>query len=218
MQDKQIHEVMDFLRNECKQWPTPSVTVVAERYRSAFTVLVSCIISLRTRDAVTAAASGRLFAVASTPAAMELLSVDKIEELIYPTGFYRNKARQIHEICISLMDEFAGVVPDKIEQLLTFKGVGRKTANLVLTMGYGKPGICVDIHVHRIVNRWGYVKTASPDKTETELRKKLPEEYWIEINDLLVCYGQNRCFPVGPACSLCGINRYCDRVAVARSR
>lgn len=218
MDDLQIHDAMQLLRKECKQWPTPSVTVVAERYRNAFTVLISCIISLRTRDLVTAAAAERLFAVADTPADMVRLTPEEIAGLIYPAGFYRVKAGQIHAICSRLMHEFDGVVPDTIEQLLLFKGVGRKTANLVVTLGYGKPGICVDIHVHRIANRWGYVATATPDSTELALRHRLPPEYWIEINDLLVCYGQNRCFPTSPACSACGLYSLCKRVGVVKQR
>lgn len=218
MDDAQIHEAMKLLRKECKQWPTPSVTVIAERHRNAFTVLVSCIISLRTRDPVTAAASERLFAVADTPACMECLTVEEIAELIYPAGFYRVKAAQIHAICCRLMHEFDGIVPDTIEQLLLFKGVGRKTANLVVTLGYGKPGICVDVHVHRITNRWGYVTTATPDSTELALRQKLPPEYWIEINDLLVSYGQNMCFPTSPLCSTCRLSPLCKRVGVVKCR
>lgn len=218
MDDVQIHDAIQLLRSECKQWPTPSVTVIAERYRSPFTVLVSCIISLRTRDQVTAAASERLFAVADTPARMAGLAVEEIAGLIYPAGFYRVKAAQIHALCCRLLREFGGAVPDSIEQLLLLKGVGRKTANLVVTLGYGKPGICVDIHVHRITNRWGYVAAATPDSTELALRRKLPPEYWIEINDLLVCYGQNRCFPASPACSVCCLNRLCKKVGVLKYR
>lgn len=218
MDDARIHEVMQLLRDECRQWPTPSVTVVAERYRSPFTVLVSCVISLRTRDQVTAAASERLFAVADTPARMVCLTVEEIAALIYPAGFYRVKAAQIREICFRLLHEFDGKVPGSIEELLLLKGVGRKTANLVITLGYGKPGICVDVHVHRITNRWGYVATATPDSTELALRRKLPPEYWIEINDLLVCYGQNRCFPVSPACSVCCLSPLCAKVGVLKHR
>lgn len=209
---------MALIRQECRQWPTPSVTVVAQRHRTPFTVLVSCIISLRTRDAVTAAASERLFSRAATPDAMLQLTVDEIADLIYPAGFFRVKAGQIREICSRLLEEYGGVVPDTVETLTRFKGVGRKTANLVVTLGYGKPGICVDIHVHRITNRWGYVTTTTPDDTETALRRKLPPEYWIEINDLLVCYGQHRCFPQVPACSCCPLLRLCSRNGVTRSR
>lgn len=218
MNDQQIHEAMALLRLECRKWPSPSVTVVAQQHRSPFTVLISCIISLRTRDAVTAGASERLFGKADTPEAMRRLTEDDIAALIYPAGFYRVKSQQIHAICCKLMDDFDGIVPDTIDQLTSFKGVGRKTANLVVTLGYGKPGICVDIHVHRITNRWGYVTTATPDKTELALRQKLPPEYWIEINDLLVSYGQHRCFPAAPACSCCPLASLCKRAGVLRSR
>ncbi len=218
MNDQQIHEVMTLLRQECRRWPSPSVSVVAEQHRSPFTVLISCIISLRTRDAVTAEASKRLFCRADTPEIMGRLTEEEIAALIYPAGFYRVKSQQIRAICHRLTEDFDGIVPDTIDQLMSFKGVGRKTANLVVTLGYGKPGICVDIHVHRITNRWGYVTTTTPDKTELALRQKLPPQYWLKINDLLVSYGQHRCFPATPACSCCPIARFCKRVGVLRSR
>lgn len=167
---------------------------------------------------MTATASARLFERAKGPEEMARLTVEEIAELIYPAGFYRNKAAQIHTICQRLNTELDGKLPDSIEGLMQFKGVGRKTANLVVTLGFGKPGICVDIHVHRIVNRWGYVSSKTPDQTELLLRKKLPKEYWIPINDLLVCFGQNLCYPVSPACSRCKLTDYCKRVAVDRSR
>lgn len=218
MQDEQIHQIIELVKKECSQWPRPSVTVVSEQLQTPFTVLVSCIISLRTRDAVTTSASARLFEKAATAQAVAALSVDEIAELIYPAGFYRVKAGQLQEISRRLLQEYDGVVPDTIEELTKFKGVGRKTANLVVTLGYGKPGICVDIHVHRITNRWGYVQSKNPDATEMILRRKLPPEYWILINDLLVSYGQNRCFPTTPACSLCPLTMFCSRVGVTRSK
>lgn len=213
-----MYQVMAVLDEACSKWQTPSVTVIADRYSSAFHVLVSCIISLRTKDAVTAAASARLFARADTPAKMILLTPAEIGEIIYPAGFYRTKGEQIHGICRRVLAEFAGNVPDSMEQLLTFKGVGRKTANLVMTLGHHKPGICVDIHVHRITNRWGYVKSRTPDQTEQILRKKLPLEYWSVINDRLVSYGQNLCYPVSPACTKCLLTVWCSRIGVQRSR
>jgi endonuclease-3 len=218
MQQETIHHVIQVLRAECRQWATPSVTVIAEQFRSPYTVLVSCIISLRTKDAVTADASARLFKSASTPQAMLALSEEEIATLIYPAGFYRTKARQIWEMTHALVERFGGRVPDQLDQLLSLKGVGRKTANLVVTLGYGKPGICVDIHVHRIMNRWGYVATKTPDQTEAALRSRLPQEYWIEINDLLVCYGQNCCVPVSPFCSRCLVSDWCERIGVGRTR
>lgn len=218
MQDNLIHYVMTVLEQECQQWERPSVTVVSEQYRSAFHVLLSCIISLRTKDAVTAMASARLFERAGSPQELVGLNVSEIVDLIYPAGFYRTKAEQIHTLCRQLLEEYDGVVPDSLEELLRFKGVGRKTANLVMTLGHDKPGICVDIHVHRITNRWGYVAAKTPDKTEQLLREKLPAEYWKKINDLLVCYGQNLCYPVSPACSRCRLADCCERVGVKRSR
>jgi endonuclease-3 len=181
-------------------------------------VLVSCIISLRTKDEVTALASARLFACAGTPDEMTLLSAAEIAALIYPAGFYRNKSEQILEISRRLVSDYGGTVPEEIDELLKFKGVGRKTANLVVTLGFGKPGICVDTHVHRICNRFGYVLTKTPEETEIALRKKLLPKYWIEINDLLVAFGQNHCHPVSPRCSSCRLAELCSRVGVNKSR
>lgn len=218
MEPGEIHQAIKILREEYRSWETPAVTVVAECGRSPFKVLVSCIISLRTKDEVTAKASARLFARADTPEAMQDVPVDEISALIYPAGFYRNKAAQIRELSARLVSDFGGIVPDNINELLTFRGVGRKTANLVVTLGYGKPGICVDTHVHRICNRWGYVTTVTPDATEMALREKLPPEYWIEINDLLVAFGQNHCRPVSPKCSSCKLAELCPRIGVQTFR
>jgi endonuclease III len=146
------------------------------------------------------------------------LSVRAIERAIYPVGFYRTKARVIQQLCRDLIDRFGGRVPDEIDQLLTLKGVGRKTANLVVTLGFAKPGICVDTHVHRISNRLGYVKTRTPDETEMALRAKLPRRYWIGFNDLLVTFGQNVCAPVSPKCSGCPVRPLCPRLGVTASR
>ncbi len=217
MQDNDIHDVVRMLREEVVQWQVPAVTQIAEK-RDPFQVLISTVLSLRTKDDVTAAASRRLFALATTPEEMHALTPGQIIEAIYPVGFHKTKARNILNICRDLLERYAGRVPDEIDELLTFKGVGRKTANLVVTLAYGKPGICVDTHVHRITNRWGYVATNSPDKTEFALRAKLPVEYWIIINDLLVSYGQNRCRPISPFCSRCRLALYCERIGVDRSR
>ena len=209
---------MAILTEAVRGWVTPAVTIVATQDRDPFKVLISCILSLRTRDQVTAEASARLFALADTPEQLSLLSRAQIEQAIYPAGFYRIKAQQILEICRELTERYRGVVPDDLDELLKFKGVGRKTANLVLTLGFGKQGICVDTHVHRICNRWGYLKTATPEQTEIALRKKLPAEYWIVINDLLVTFGQNQCTPVSPRCSSCPLYHLCDRVGVNITR
>ena len=183
-----------------------------------FRVLIACLLSLRTQDTTTGPAAARLFALADTPRAMLELSARRIERAIYPVGFYRTKARVILGVCRDLLDRFGGRVPDDIDALLTLKGVGRKTANLVVTMGFDKPGICVDTHVHRISNRLGYVRTRTPDETETALRAKLPPRYWIGYNDLLVTFGQNVCAPVSPKCSVCPVARLCRRVGVRTSR
>ena len=175
MTAKQIHSAIRILRREAPKWQTPIVTVVAESSKSPFHVLISCILSLRTQDATTAQASRRLFALADTPAKMLTLPTKKIEKVIYPVGFYRTKARNIRDICRALVEKYSGKVPDEIDELLELKGVGRKTANLVVTLGYRKPGICVDTHVHRISNRWGYVRTKTPKETEFALREKLPK-------------------------------------------
>lgn len=218
MKDDQIHQAVAILTEAVKGWVSPAVTIVATQDHDPFKVLVSCILSLRTRDQTTAEASARLFALADSPEKMIRLDVPKIEAAIYPVGFYRVKAEQIFEISRQLCELYRGQVPSELETLLKFKGVGRKTANLVLTLGFGKPGICVDIHVHRICNRWGYVKTSSPEQTEFALREKLPIEYWIIINDLLVTFGQNQCTPLSPHCSTCPLYQLCDRVSVTKSR
>ncbi|RNC69602.1 MAG: endonuclease III [Desulfuromonadales bacterium] len=218
MNDGDIHRVMGLLAEAVKAWPSPAVTIVSQWDGDPFKVLVSCILSLRTQDRTTGPASERLFALAATPKAMLRLTPEMIEKAIYPVGFYRNKAAQILAISRTLVEDHGGKVPDDVEALLAFKGVGRKTANLVVTLGFGKPGICVDTHVHRICNRWGYVKTRTPEKTEFALRDKLPVEYWLVINDELVTYGQNICTPLSPRCSICTLAVFCDRLGVDRSR
>jgi endonuclease-3 len=218
MIDREIHSAIRILRREVPRWQTPIVTLVAENSESPFQVLISCILSLRTQDTTTAQASRRLFALAQTPEKMSRLSIQKIEKAIFPVGFYHTKAKVIRDICRGLIKEYAGKVPDEIDELLKFKGVGRKTANLVVTLGYRKPGICVDTHVHRISNRWGYVRTKNPKETEFALRAKLPKQYWLEYNDLLVTFGQHLCRPISPMCSQCPVRRYCARVGVTISR
>lgn len=218
MTDHDIHRAIRTLRREVATWQTPVVTIVAENSESPFQVLISCILSLRTQDATTDQASRRLFAVADTPEKMLKLSAKKIERIIFPVGFYRIKAKNIREICGVLVKQYSGKVPDEIDELLKLKGVGRKTANLVVTLGYHKPGICVDTHVHRISNRWGYVRTKNPRETEFALRQKLPKSYWIEYNDLLVTFGQHLCRPISPICSRCTVTQFCDKVGVTKNR
>lgn len=218
MTPSQIHQVMARLAEAVKQWPSPAVTIVSQREGNPFKVLISCILSLRTHDRVTGPASERLFALAATPAALAALEPAVIEQAIFPVGFYRVKARQIKAIAARLASEYGGEVPAELDELLTFTGVGRKTANLVLTLGFGKPGICVDTHVHRICNRWGYVATRTPEQTEMALRAQLPAEYWLVINDQLVTFGQNLCTPLSPHCSRCPLANYCDRCGVTKFR
>ena len=218
MKDREIHAAVRILRREAPKWQTPVVTLIAAASDSPFKVLISCILSLRTQDSTTAQASRRLFALADSPETIVRLRAKKIEQVIFPVGFYRTKAKTILEICRNLNENYRGRVPDEIDELLNFKGVGRKTANLVVTLGYNKPGICVDTHVHRISNRWGYVKTATPEKTEVALRQKLPKQYWIEYNDLLVSFGQQLCRPISPLCSQCPVAKYCSQIGVTVKR
>lgn len=192
--------------------------MVADDTGDPFRVLIACILSLRTQDTTTGPAAQRLFALADTPKDLLTLSPRVIERAIYPVGFYRTKARVVLGIARDLLEHFAGRVPDDIDALLTLNGVGRKTANLVVTMGYNKPGICVDTHVHRISNRLGYVRTRSPEQTEMALRAKLPRRFWIDYNDLLVGFGQNVCTPISPHCSRCPVRALCRRVGVTSSR
>ncbi|MFA5114530.1 MAG: endonuclease III [Candidatus Omnitrophota bacterium] len=195
----------------------PWVTGVAEK-KDPYRVLVSCILSLRTKDKTTAEASSRLFEAADNPSRMLALKKSRISRLIYPVGFYRNKARYVRELSVQIIDDFYGRVPDNLEDLLQLKGVGRKTANLVLGLGYGIPAICVDTHVHRISNRLGWVRTGTPEDTEPALMKLLPRRYWIELNTLLVAFGQHICLPVSPLCSLCRVSGLCPKKGVKQRR
>ncbi|KRT65290.1 MAG: DNA-(apurinic or apyrimidinic site) lyase, endonuclease III [Candidatus Dadabacteria bacterium CSP1-2] len=218
MRHEDIHKIVRILSKETPKWDAPIVTLTAETYHDPFRVLISTILSLRTQDTTTAKVSKRLFELADNPQDMLKLSVKVIEKVIYPIGFYKTKARTIRYLCRELIDKYKSRVPDDLDELLKLKGVGRKTANLVVTLGYGKAGICVDTHVHRISNRLGYIKTKTPLETEMLLRKKLPKKYWIEYNDLLVSFGQHLCRPISPWCSVCPIESYCDKVGVDKSR
>jgi endonuclease-3 len=218
MKDTQIDSVIKILKKELAVGIMPIVSHLAENQRDPFMILISTLLSLRTKDEVTAVATERLFELASTPEEMLKIPLDKISKTIYPVGFYRVKARNIHHACRELIERFASKVPDNLDDLLSIKGVGRKTANLVVSLAYGKDAICVDTHVHRISNRLGYVKTKTPDETEFALRKKLPRRHWIIYNTLMVAFGRKTCKPVSPLCSQCPINKYCDRVGVTLSR
>jgi len=218
MRDEQIHAIVKIIKKTIRQWEEPVVGIVARESQDPFRILIACLLSLRTKDETTAEASCRLFELADKPTRMLKIPLKQLEKAIYPVGFYKTKARQIHAICQTLLKNFGGVVPNTIDELLTLKGVGRKTANLVVTVGYKKPGICVDIHVHRISNRWGYIQTKTPKESEQALRKKLPKKYWIQFNDWLVPYGQHLCRPVSPFCTQCPIGEFCDRAGVTTSR
>jgi endonuclease-3 len=218
MTQEAIGPVVRTLRRHVRAWRPTVVSEVAAKERDPFRVLIACLLSLRTQDTTTGPAAERLFALADTPPAMLRLDPRTIERAIFPVGFYRTKARVILDICRDLLARFGGRVPDDLDTLLTLRGVGRKTANLVVTVGFGKPGICVDTHVHRISNRLGFVRTRTPEQTEMALRAKLPARYWIELNDLLVAHGQNVCRPLSPLCSRCPVRASCHRVGVVASR
>lgn len=218
MQDDDISNVLRLVKKSIQRWPVPVLEELAHGGPDPFKILIACVLSLRTRDPTTAEASARLFVLADNPFSMASMPVESIEKAICPVGFYRIKAKQIREMSRRICQEFQGTVPDTIEALVTLPGVGRKTANLVRTVGYKKQGICVDIHVHRICNRLGYVETKHPDDTESVLRGKLPKKYWIKLNGLLVPFGQNQCTPISPRCSSCLISSYCQRIGVLSMR
>jgi len=219
MDTETLEKVLRILRREIRKWKVPAVgAIAAEEIDRPFRTLASTILSLRTKDAVTEQASRRLLSAAPTPHAIAQLPVATIQKLIYPVGFYRTKARNLKETCRMLVEEYGGRVPRDIAELLKLPGVGRKTANLVVTVGYNRPGICVDTHVHRITGIWGYVKADTPEKTEFALREKLPGKYWKTYNDILVTFGQNLCTPVSPWCSRCPVALYCEKIGVKRRR
>lgn len=210
--------VLGRCRRQIAGCTVPIVTAVSGRDRDPFLVLISCLLSLRTQDRTTAQACARLFGVARTPGRMSQLSRSRLSRLIYPVAFYRVKAGVILRICRRLIDEYSGKVPASREALLGFSGVGPKTANLVRGLGFGIPAICVDTHVHRISNRLGWVRTRTPEQTERALEKLIPRSWWIELNTVLVTFGQHVCLPVSPRCSVCGVRPSCRRRGVQRCR
>jgi endonuclease-3 len=211
-------QIVSVLRQATGTAEIPSVTKIAGEGPDPYRVLVSTIISLRTKDEVTIASSKRLFSAADTPSAMLRLSSDSIENLIYPAGFYRTKTDTILKVSRILLEKHNGKVPSRLSELLALPGVGRKTANLTLGLGFGIPSICVDTHVHRIPNRAGWITTSTPERTEEALMRILPKEYWIEINTLLVAFGRETCTPVSPWCSRCPLSGWCSRIGVSRHR
>ena len=217
MRNNKIANTFRLIERQITPFRVPAVTVFSRKH-NPYTVLISCLLSLRTKDKVTAEASGRLFARAQSAYEMIKLPLRQIRRLIYPVGFYRDKAKAILNISKQIADEYKGRVPDTEEALLSFKGVGRKTANLVLGLGFNKPAICVDIHVHRISNRLGWVKTNTPLETEGALMKIVPVKYWIALNTIFVTFGQNICVPVSPFCSKCSVEKLCPKKGVTRCR
>ncbi|MEW6455204.1 MAG: endonuclease III [Acidobacteriota bacterium] len=206
----EIEKIIKTLKKESSRFKAPTVTEISENTRSPYQVLVTCLLSLRTKDEVTGNASKRLFKLADTPEKMLKISTKKIEKAIYPVGFYKTKAKRIKEISKILVERYHSKAPDTIEELLKFKGIGRKTANIVLVYGYGKKALPIDTHCHRIPNRLGWIHTKTPEQTELELRKLIPERYWMDFNDLFVQFGQNICKPVKPNCPECPIKKYCN--------
>jgi endonuclease-3 len=210
-----IDEVISLVKKQIEKFKAPYVTRISSE-KNPFKILVSTILSSRTKDEITKQASQRLFLKVKNPNDLIKLSIKEIEKLIYPVGFYRVKARNLKKLAEVLIKDYNGKVPNSINELIKLPGVGRKTANLVVTLGFNKYGICVDTHVHRIVNRWGYIKTKTPEETEYALRKKLPKKYWKKINSILVVFGQNICTPILPKCSSCNLNNICPKNNVKR--
>ena len=205
-----VDKVVQILK-DAKQ-PQSDFVKLMDSFNDPFIVLIACILSLRTNDRTTYPATLRMLELGKTPEDFAKMNPEILEKAIYPVGFYANKAKQIVELSKILVEKYNSKVPCDIDELCKFSGVGRKTANLVLSEGFHKPAICVDVHVHRITNRWGYVKTKNPEETEFALREKLPQKYWIDINSLLVTHGQNVCKPINPKCTICPLNDYCEKV------
>jgi len=212
-----VSRVLSLIRKQTERFIIPSVTLISYN-KDPYQVLVSCILSLRTKDKTTIEAAKRLFRVAPCPQDMIKLTRLRLEKLIFPVGFYHRKAKVILDLSRKIIREFNAKVPSKIEDLLSFKGVGRKTANLVLGLGFNIPAICVDTHVHRISNRLGWINTKSPEDSEAALEKIIPKNLWIDLNTILVGFGQNLCQPVSPICSRCSVVNFCKRKGVIRSR
>ena len=213
-----VARILRRLERFCQAYSPASVTSISQRDANPFKVLISCILSLRTKDEVTTAAAQRLFERADTPRAILSLPVQELAEIIYPVGFYKTKSRHLHELSSELLQRHGGQVPDSLDALLSLEGVGRKTANLVLGLGFGKPAICVDTHVHRISNRLGLVHSRTPRETEWQLAQALPREHWIRFNNLMVTFGKNCCVPVSPHCSQCPMSEDCPKLGVTHSR
>lgn len=216
---KNLDKIITLLKKEIKKFEIPIATKIGDKTKDPFRVLISCILSLRTKDTTTGPASYRLFKLADTPEKMLKLPINKIKKAIFPVGFYPTKAKYIKKSCKQLIKDYDGKVPDSMEELIKLSGIGRKCAGLTMIYGHNKvDSIPVDTHVHKLSNRLGWVKTKQPEKTEQELMKIIPKKYWYDLNNLLVAHGQNVCVPVSPFCSKCLINKYCPKIGVKRSR
>lgn len=214
----EIEKIIRIVKKEVKKFEIPSVTKISKKH-TPFEVLISCLLSLRTKDEVTRKAAGELFKLAKTPKEILKLTERQIAKAIYPVGFYKTKAKRIKEICKDLIEKYNSEVPDSIEELLELKGVGRKTAAVTMVYGHKKLDfIPVDVHVHIIANRLGWVRTKTPEKTMEELMKIVPKRYWYDLNDLFVRFGQNVCFTISPFCSKCVISKFCPKVGVTHKR
>ncbi|NQU98763.1 endonuclease III [Candidatus Woesearchaeota archaeon] len=213
-----IDKIYKILKKESANFRVPVVDLIDLQTNDPSKVLLGTILSARTKDEVTVQASSRLFKKVNKIDDLNKLSVKEVEKLIFPVGFYKTKAKHLKKLPKVLKEKFSGIIPDTVEELVELPGVGRKTANLVVAVGFKKPAVCVDTHVHRISNRWGYVKTKTPFETEMALRKKLPVKYWEKINSLLVAYGQHLCAPISPWCSKCFIIDYCNQIDVKTKR
>ena len=205
-----IDKIVELLKQADQ--PRSDFVHLMDTFNDPYLVLIACILSLRTNDKTTYPATLRMLELGRTPEEFAKCDVKTLEKAIYPVGFYANKARQIVELSKELVEKYNSKVPKSIEEMTKFNGVGRKTANLVMSRGFNEPAICVDVHVHRIFNRLGYIKTQNPEETEFALRKKLPVKYWIDINTLLVTHGQNVCKPINPKCDICPIKDYCAKI------
>lgn len=213
-----IRYVMERLKISYERSRSPSVTLIANTLKRPFNVLISTLISLRTKDEVTIKVSNKIFEKIKNFSDVLNTDESEIAKLMYPAGFYKTKAKRLKEIATIIETKYSGNIPDNMDDLLSLPGVGRKTANLVMILGFNKEGLCVDTHVHRISNRFGWVKTKNPNETEFALRDFLPKEFWREINDYLVSYGQMVCKPVSPLCSICELNVICPKIGVDKSR
>jgi len=218
MKKVDIDKIVRILKREVVHYDVPVVDLIEIQTKDPFKVLVATILSARTRDEKTAEACTLLFAKVKKVEDLDKLTEKQLQKLIYPVGFYRNKSRHLKKLPKAMSELYDGKVPSTVEELVMLPGVGRKTANLVVAVGFNKHAICVDTHVHRITNRWGYVKTKTPKETEFALRKKLPRKYWTTINSMIVAFGQNICRPVSPKCSVCPVEQYCNKVGVTKSR